>query len=274
MPWTDVRSKYRGHRDLEMDRKRLRQPRSATEAIPRTADDFQMFLDMSFQISEEGVMTNVFHVIRGPNVYKNETNLLCSNFASMTSDEATDPNPDYLEAANKSDVHPVLVRELASLILPSVQGQGGILSVAPNLAVQVKSGVSCVRTALRQACLDGTHGTRALYAIDRFGRAADELSLYDGRAYAYSAIYQDFSGMLDMFSHHVEVLADGQLRYHMTRLDTIALLADAEKLHAGITAFRNLQDMAAERRNEIIQAANARVAKSTISDGKEWLGKC
>ena len=188
MPWKDLKRKYRGLRDLEMDRERLRQPRSATEAIPHTADDFQMFVDMSFQATETDLTANVFHVIRGPSTYHHARNLLCSNFASMTSGEATDPKPDYLEAANQSDLHPILARELASLILPSFQGCDEVMHVVPNLAVEVKSGVSCMRTALRQACLDGAYGARALYSVDRFGRGVDEPSPYEGGAYAYSAI--------------------------------------------------------------------------------------
>ncbi|KAM3437242.1 hypothetical protein MY4824_003940 [Beauveria thailandica] len=149
MPSSDLQSRYDGPPDLYADRERLRQPRPAAEPVPRTADDFYKFILESYQLTKDGIMANAFHTIRGPNVYKNANNLLCSNFASMTSNQATHPKPDYLEPANKTDVNQVLVRELASLILPSVQGQYHMLPIAPNLIVEVKSSVGCIRTALR-----------------------------------------------------------------------------------------------------------------------------
>lgn len=259
MPWVDVQRRHDGTGDLAAGRERLRQPRAAGEPIPRTADDFHQFTMASYTPNQGSVMGDVFPIMKGPCAYTGIKDLDCSHFASMTSGRATPPRPSYLEGASMKDVHPVVARELAPLIVPSAEHQ--LMPVAPNLAVTVASGADCIRTAVHQACLAGAHCARALHALDRWGRPADEASPFDGRAVAYSAVYQDYVGALEVYSHRVEVAAGGRPRYRMTKLDTALLLVDEGKLHRGVTAFRNLRDLAAERRDAILKAADARAVR-------------
>lgn len=214
---------------------------------------------MYTRLTEESVRRKAFQPILGPDIYNNVDNLLCSNFSSMTSDLATQPKPDYLEGATITDVHPVVHSELQSVIFPYDYGLYEEALTAPNLVVELKSRSGSQQTAQLQVAHEGAYCGRAMHALDRWRRAADDPWAYNGTAYAYSAIYMDGTGTLEMYSHHIEVMANGELRYHMTMLDVIVLALNKEEFVRGITAFRNLRDMAAERRDAIIEAANARV---------------
>lgn len=259
LPSYKAENKYCGLRGVDADRVRLQQPRPAAENVHCTAEDFIRFREESNNPTEEGLARSIFQTIKGPPIYKSVDNFDCQNFVSMTSNEATKPKPDYLEGATVTDVHPVIQRELKSVITPSVYGFPDKNPIAPNLAVELKSTTGDIRTAQFQVSQDGAYCARALHALDHWRRAADDPSPYDGKAYGYSATYLDGTGFLQMYSHHVEVMANGQQRYHIVTLDTAYLLHSRKELLKGITAFRNLKDMAAERRNAIIYGANARV---------------
>lgn len=156
-------------------------------------------------------------------------------------------------------MHPVVHGELESVIFPADNGVYEEMLTAPNLVVELQSGGGSQQIAQLRLVHAGAYFARAMHALDRWRVTTDDPWAYDGTAYAYSAAYLDGTGILEKYSHHVEVMTNGEPRYHMTMLDIIVLALNKEEFVRGITAFRNLRDMAAERRNAIIQAANARV---------------
>lgn len=255
MPWNDKNSGYPVPEDWAADVQRLHCPRPLGESLPSTQDDFTKFELNSYQKNEAAVQGYTRMDITGQTIFNSSCNLPYADVESMTADKTTPPQPDYLEGSDMSDLLETIYEATTHHISPQNTMDAPII---PNLTLEIKSGGGSPREAIRQACNNGAHGVRAIQAVDTWGRGSDEPKLYVNRACAYSAVYQDFSGVLELYSHHVEIIPDRPMRFRMTKLDSFLLLRSKEDLFQGVTAFRNLQDMAAECRAAVIEAANAR----------------
>ncbi|UNI14801.1 hypothetical protein JDV02_001396 [Purpureocillium takamizusanense] len=85
-------------------------------------------------------------------------------------------------------------------------------------------------------------------------------SACDGLAYTYSSTYHD--GTLKLYAHQVQASASsgGRPEYHMTKIRGFDMTDSRDTFVAGATAFRNARDLAKRHRDNLIQAANAKIA--------------
>ncbi|POS75471.1 hypothetical protein DHEL01_v206134 [Diaporthe helianthi] len=94
-----------------------------------------------------------------------------------------------------------------------------------------------------------------MHQLQNFGQ---EQPIYDGKSYAFSSTYHD--GTLKLYAHHLTAptTCGGQPEYHMTQLDTWGMTGNIQSFIRGVTAFRNLRDLAKQHRDTFIQQGNFR----------------
>ncbi|KHN98363.1 Ig domain protein group 2 domain protein [Metarhizium album ARSEF 1941] len=139
---------------------------------------------------------------------------------------------------------------------------------APNFSLVVKGPDGNASVAQRQACYDGAHGARAIHALQDYHKTQP---IYDGNAYTYSSTYHAGTSTLQLYAHHVTAptTAEGRPEYHTTQAGAYALTYSRESVIQGAAAFRNARESAQRHLDSSIQAANAKVARSTASGHEE-----
>jgi hypothetical protein len=128
--------------------------------------------------------------------------------------------------------------------------------VLPNFFLETKGPHGHQYVALKQACFYGAHGVRAMHVLQNHGL---ETPSYDGIARTFTAVYQQ--GMLTIHAHHATApsFKGTQPDYHMTQIGAFALTHSVESYIAGVTAFRNVRDIAVRYRDEVIADAKNRL---------------
>ncbi|KAL8824664.1 MAG: hypothetical protein Q9191_004902 [Dirinaria sp. TL-2023a] len=115
---------------------------------------------------------------------------------------------------------------------------------------------------MRQALYDGAFEARGIYHT-RANGAGNEL---DGKAYTFSATYA--SGGVKLYAHFV-TQPDGPntaLHYHMCPIGGGMVDNSAKDFRAGVTAFRNLRDLAYRMRTKFADAAEFRLRAQNESE--------
>ena len=123
-------------------------------------------------------------------------------------------------------------------------------------AIECKGPDGSLAVATRQACYDGTYGTRTMHRLESFGQSEP---VYDNKARALSAIYH--GGQLKIFSHSVtQPNGPGtQPEYYMHPQRAFAMTDSKDSYVEGLTAIRNASDWADEQRNTAITLAKGQL---------------
>lgn len=217
-------------------------------------------------ISELNIVTKVIPVLCGSAKIPNQQNVLFTEMEPVTKEGAVKPRPDFFDGARLLDLDKSIRDDprVRRVVVPTKHFQ---FPVAPNFFLEIKGSEGLWAVAQTQACYYGAYGARAMHALQNHGRAD---VVYDGDAYAFSAIYVSAPGMLTIYAHHVtaptttaeEGGAASRPEYHMTKVHTFCLMNTREGFVEGATAFRNIRDMARKRRDDIIREANARASEA------------
>lgn len=132
--------------------------------------------------------------------------------------------------------------------------------MVPNFFIEAKAPRGGADVAKRQACLNGAVGARAMHRLQNFG---EDVPVYDGNAHTFSSTYHAGTGTLQLYAHHATgpTAEEEQPEYHMTQINSWGMTDNVDTFRRGATAFRNARDLAQQRRETFIKAANARVAQ-------------
>ncbi|KAL8794628.1 MAG: hypothetical protein Q9195_002824 [Heterodermia aff. obscurata] len=192
--------------------------------------------------TESDVQNNAFQIICGEANYPTTMNKLCTTWAQLFPDiRLKRAKPDLFDGLQPGSEYRLLRQQLNSCVTPANDAP-----LMPNFFMEIKGMQGTESVATRQALHDGTLGAQGVYQTQKVA-AKDPL---DGNAHVFSAI---LGTSLILFAHFVSppTEEDGKLHYHMCRLDEFALRKSADEFHAGVTAFRNLRDYAAQVRTEL-----------------------
>lgn len=227
-----------------------------------TEEAFQKFTEADNDaISKATVLSTVVPVITGAAKFQTQGTLSFTNLASMTKSRTVDPIPDLFDGAHAGSISKAVKKDLEKVIVPTNHGNAPVL---PNFFLEGRSPFACgpYVVAKRKACQDGAVGARAMHSLQNYG---EDNPVYDGKAHTFSATYQAGAGMLQLYAHHITGPArDGGLpEYHMTLLRGYHIGDDREGFVRGVTAFRNLRDLAHAQRERFIRAANSKSAPKT-----------
>ncbi len=235
-------------------------PRASLSPSRFSVSAFKNFKQANSRVISEGkVMADILPTIRGNAGIPSEGNLPFSNLASITDGTTVDAVPDLYDGSYPKEISKVVRQNLSKMITPTSHGRA---PVAPNFFVEVKAPRGGADVAKRQACLDGAIGARAMHNLQNYG---EDEPTYDGNAHAFSSTYHD--GTLKIYAHHVTApITEGEPpEYHMTQLKAYAVTSDRETFIQGAAAFRNARDLARQRREAAIRAANARASQAELA---------
>ncbi|KZZ99188.1 hypothetical protein AAL_02739 [Moelleriella libera RCEF 2490] len=219
--------------------------------------------------SEGTVIRSVVPIIAGNAHIPNEGHLPFTNLDSLTKEATVRAVPDYFDGAHPEALDRQVSQDLSQMIIPTKHSG---VPTAPNFFLEVKASKGSADVDLRQACLDGAYGARAMNALRSY--KGPELA-HDRSAYTYSSTYHD--GTLKLYAHHVEAphKSGGRPAYHMTKLRGFDMTDNRDTFVAGASAFRNVRDLAKQHRDVLIQAANARtVSKAAVASGEALSEAC
>jgi hypothetical protein len=112
--------------------------------------------------------------------------------------------------------------------------------------------------AKRQITQDLAVGARGMHQMQSYG--LDE-PMYDGNAHTFGSTYHSGTGTLQLYAMHPTEPreADEKPEYHTTQVTAFALTGNSDSCRQGIGAWRNLRDLAKERRDQFITHANEMV---------------
>lgn len=238
---------------LENVLKALSDPRPAL-SLPHVCNElFENFRRNNWQAkNEKDVVTHVIPIVmdeceeRSPLVM----NKMFRRLGPLT--DATIPlaKPDFSYGALSTRLNPSILSELGRSIFP-----GPNLPILPNFFLEVKGPDGRPSVATRQARYAGAIGARGMHSLQNYRQ---EEPIYDDHAYAFSSTYQD--GHLVLFAHHLTAptAPGGRPEYHMTQLKSFSLTSDLETFIQGVTAFRNVCDLASKHRDAFIEDAESR----------------
>lgn len=241
---------------LESIHKVLAAPRPSLLTPEFSAESFQNFKRNNLQAkNERDIIEDVIPIIIGARNtnWPIARDMIFNHLEPLTDGTLPSAKPDFSYGALSGQLNPVISTKLGGFIAP-----GPDIPLVPNFFLEVKgpNGSAAVKTL--QACYDGALGARAMHQLQNYGQ--EEEPIYDGKSYTFSSTYHD--GQLKLYTHHLTAptTCGGQPEYHMTQLDTWGMTGNIQSFIRGVTAFRNLRDLAKQHRDTFIKDANFREA--------------
>ena len=248
-------SPYPEPSNLSEIRAAMAAPREPLSPSPLTDKQFRDFTMTNDTPSEGTIMRTIVPKIAGNTRIPNEGHIPFTNLVSMTKECTVKPVPDFWDGARPGDLHEA-IRDLKDLSKKIIPTKHTTAPVVPNFFLEAKAPSGGIDVARRQAMADGAYGASGIHSLQNHG--LDE-PVYDGNAYTYSSTYQ--RGHLLLYGHHLSAptTSGGEPRYHMTQLGAYDLTNSRDSYREATAALRNTRDLAKRQRDQIIQAANARV---------------
>ena len=233
---------------------RLGQPRASLSPSKFSRGDFLHFRRRNDEATTEAeVMSQVFPMIIGKTNIPSGYNQVFNNLKPL-GDHISDPQPDYFNGARTSEIRPKVRNDLEQYIVPSSQRHRPAL---PNFFTEAKGPDGKASKAKRQITQDLAAGARGMLMTQSY--ELDE-RVFDNKAHTFGSTYHSGTGTLQLYAMHPTEPgdADGKLEYHTTKINGYDLTGNQDTHRQGIGAFRNLRDLAKERRDEFIALANER----------------
>ncbi|KAK2808773.1 hypothetical protein FQN50_004445 [Emmonsiellopsis sp. PD_5] len=242
--------------NLEDIKHRFARRRPSLSPSRFTDEDFDAFEEKDAGVTKEQVvMSSIIHVIEGEiaDIRCVGSGYVLTNLAAITDETISPAKPDRFFGARPEQLDTRVQKHLKRFIVPSTQRD---LPLAPNFFLEAKGPDGIHSTARRQACYDGAIGARGMHRLQSYGR--DEL-VYDNNAYTITAVYQP--GTLNLYATHPARPTGSQTgpQYFMTKIRSFAITDSPESFREAATWYRNAMDWTKEKRDEFIEAANARV---------------
>ncbi|MCJ1309516.1 hypothetical protein MMC25_003176 [Agyrium rufum] len=235
--------------------KKLRKPRPSLPSSRFSEEAFEKFAQADADAhKEKQVMESVIPFIEGDTKDAKciSGGIAFSNLANLTDVTLAPGNPDRYYGARPEQLKRPVRNELSRFIVPTSQDD---LPIAPNLFLAGKSKDGSIAVAERQVTYDGALGARGMSELRSYGQG--ELT-HDNEAHTITVIYH--AATLRIYTVHRVQPKSSEERpeYHMNLLNGWLMSGSPTAFLEGITAFRNAVDWAKERRDRLIEDANAR----------------
>ncbi|KAH6614463.1 hypothetical protein B0J18DRAFT_301274 [Chaetomium sp. MPI-SDFR-AT-0129] len=240
----------------------IRRPSLSSETL--TASMFETFRlrhrdsDARYPDERNLHMVEIIPIIVGNAEDKKATGTRFFNLDAMPAGHPIKVAPDFFDGAARDAVEKAVRVNLNHMIIPSKYSTR--VPMAPNFFLDVTPKEAKFRAAMRKTMLHGALGARAMLALQNYGV---EEPIFDGKAYTYTAAYHPEVVTLQIFAHHVTppTTPEGKPEYHMTELGGWKMTRKIEDFVRGVTAFRNVRELAQRHRDEFIRAANERARR-------------
>jgi len=246
-----------GYDDIEPDNleeisERLGQPRASLSPSKFSREDFLHFRRRNDEATTEAeVMSQVFPMIIGKTNIPSGYNQVFNNLKPL-GDHISNAQPDYYNGSRPVEIRAKFRDDLEEYIIPSSQRHRHAL---PNLFTEAKGPDGKASEAKRQITQDLAVGARGMLMMQSY--ELDEPT-FDDKAHTFGSTYH--SGYLQLYAMHPTKPgeADGMPEYHTTKINGYDLTGNLNTHRQGIAAYRNLRDLAKEKRDDFIACANER----------------
>lgn len=165
------------------------------------------------------------------------------------------PRPALYDGAHPTEIDERIKHDLQHLIMPSAANPEA--PAVPNFFLQVRPSTDDENSFQTCARYVGALGARAMHRLQNYGRKEP---MYHGNAHTFTSNYDPQTGILNIYTHYVTVSKRPGLtdEYHMAELGSWNLMSNKETFVQGVTALRNLRDLAKAYRGRVIEEANTR----------------
>lgn len=234
---------------------RLALPRASLSPSRFTREAFLDFKEKNQEaLTEATVMSTVFPIIAGSANIPHSENLRFGNLKDLTDGSITKAQPDFYDGARPEDLNRQIREELGPYIVPSTNTAAPCL---PNFFMEAKGPNGGTPTCKNQALYDGAVGARGIHELRSY---VDPETAYDNNAYTITSTYHGGSGDLTIYTTHPTPSNDPQnpVEYRMTQLNGWKMTGNPEAFRQGASALRHARDLAKEKREELIAAANGK----------------
>lgn len=238
--------------DLEEVSERLGQPRASLSPSKFSREDFLQFRRTNDEATTEAeVMSQVFPMIIGKSNIPSGYNQVFNNLKPL-GDHISNAQPDYFNGSRPAEIRLRVRDDLEEYIIPSSQRHRHAL---PNFFTEAKGPDGKASEAKRQITQDLAVGARGMLMMQSYG--LDE-PVFDNKAHTFGSTYHSGTGTLQLYAMHPTKPEDagGMPEYHTTKVNGYDLTGNFNTHRQGIAAYRNLRDMAKEKRDEFIARAN------------------
>ncbi|KAF2419701.1 hypothetical protein EJ08DRAFT_621137 [Tothia fuscella] len=247
------------HDDVEPDNleeieETLKQRRRSLSHSRFSRKKFRHFRQQNNEaMTEAEVTSHVIPIIIGKANILSGRNQQFNNLEPL-GDHISLPQPDYFNGSRLTDIQPKVRNELNHYIIPTSSQHRLAL---PNFFMEVKGPDGKLPEATRQVTQDLAAGARGMFKMQSYGL---EEPVFDNKAYTFASSYHSGNGTLQLFAMHPTKpkTANSRPEYHTTLIDAYCLIGNADTCRQGITAWRNLLDLAEGMRVETIASANKR----------------
>lgn len=243
--------------------RRIAQPRPSLSPSRFSETAFETFQQTNEEaLTEATVMSKVFPIIAGTSDIPSQENLLFRNLKDLTDGSITKPKPDFYDGSHPAELKKHIREELGPYIVPSTNTAAPCL---PNFITEVKGRDGNTEVCRRQASYHGAVCARGTHELLSY---VDPETAYDNNAYTITSTYHGGSGTLTVYTTHPTLSKDAKrpTEYRMTQLNSFAMTGNPDTFRQGAGALRNARDLAKDQREELIAAANSKVADAEYSD--------
>jgi hypothetical protein len=202
-------------------------------------------------------MSQVFPIIIGKTNIPSGYNQVFNNLKPL-GDHISNAQPDYYNGSRPVEIRAKVRDDLEEYIIPSSQRHRHAL---PNLFTKAKGPDGKASEAKRQITQDLAVGARGMLMMQSY--ELDEPT-FDDKAHTFGSTYH--SGCLQLYAMHPTKPgeADGMPEYHTTKINGYDLTGNLNTHRQGIAAYRNLRDLAKEKRDDFITCANKRADNNKL----------
>jgi hypothetical protein len=231
---------------------KLGQPRASLSPSKLSSEEFADFKKKNSEAKTEAeVMSQVFPMITGKANILSGYNQVFNNLEPLAHD-ISKPQPDYFNGSCPAEIRRKVRDDLEKQIVPSNNRDCPAL---PNFFMEAKGPGGKPSEVKRQITQDLGVGARGMLRMQSYGLDAP---IFDDTAHTFGSTYHD--GYIQLYAMHPTEPGDANRRseYHTTKIRGFDLTDSLDTHRQGITAFRNLRDLAKERRDEFVAHANER----------------
>ena len=249
--------------NIEAIHRRLAQPRPSLSPSRFTRKDFLGFKQKNRNaLTENTVMSKAFPVITGNANIHSQENVMFGNLKDLTDDSITKARPDFYDGVRPAELNEELREQLSEYIEPSTKKNAPLL---PNFFMEGKGPDRSSSVCELQAMYDGALGARGFHELRSY---VGQETLFDNKAYTITSTYHGGSGTLKLYTTHPTRSTDPNRDYdfHLTQLRGWDMTDSPDTFRQGAGALRNARELAKEKREELIAAANSKLLNAERSD--------
>lgn len=242
--------------NIEAIHDRLARPQPSLSPSRFTRKDFLDFKQENRNaLTEDTVMSKVFPIITGNADFYSQENLIFGNLKALTDDSITKARPDFYDGVHPEKLNKELRERLNEYIEPSTKKNAPLL---PNFFTEGKGLDGSASVGELQAMYDGALGARGFHELRSY---VGQEALFDNNAYTITSTYHGGSGALKLYTTHPTRSTDPKRDYefYLTQLRGWDMTDSVDTFRQGARALRNARELAKEKREELVAAANRKL---------------